>query len=160
MRRVVAILLLFLLPFAVFADNHVFVTSMRVFPAATKTVIFFEMTAKTTGVVRFIPSENKLILKFENTDLIFRVSHAKLRGANITGFSTKELPDKSVEFYFDTTGKVDWTTDYDVNMDSTATKLRFEIVSVGAPVQITPSNKSDGRGSSKRSEERRVGKEC
>ena len=101
-----------------------YVTSMRIFPATTKTVIYFDLTSKATGTVKFVPAQHKLILKFENTKLRFSVTNAQFKNANISAVYSRELPDKSAVFYFDTTGIVDWSTDYEVNIDSNRTPLK------------------------------------
>lgn len=120
-----------------------YVTSMRIFPATTKTVIYFDLTSKAAGAVKFIPVQHKLILKFENTKLRFSVTKARFRNANISAVYSREIPDKSAIFYFDTTGAVDWSTDYEVNMDVKGTRMRLEVISVDAQPQPTSIKKNN-----------------
>lgn len=131
MRRVAFFIFLFFLSFAVHAAERVLITSMRISPAAAKTIILFDLTQKTTGSVKFIPAEKKLILKFENAALKFNVKNARLGGANVSSFSARELPDKSAEFNFMTTGNVEWNTVYEAQPNGTM-RMRFEIISVNA----------------------------
>lgn len=146
MRRALIIFLFIFLPLAAFAENITHLSSMRIFPAAAKTIIYFDLSSRAAGVVRFVPNENKLIVKFENTDLKFSVNNARFRNANIVSLSARELPDQSTEFYFITTGKVEWTTDYEVNMDSSGTRMRLEIVSPNMPAPApTPVKKSSAK---------------
>ena len=53
MRRALIILLLILLPCSVSAENMVTVTGMRISPAAAKTVMTFDLSAKTKGTIKF-----------------------------------------------------------------------------------------------------------
>ena len=138
MQRVVLIILLFWLPFAVCADAMVYVTGMRITPAATKTVFVFDLTAKTTGKVRYLSGTKTLILKFENAGIRFHVKRARLGNANVTEFSAEERPDKSVEFYFKTTGKVTWATDFVETQDATRVHMRLEINSANAKITPAP----------------------
>ena len=141
MRRVVLIIILFLLPLTVIAANVAQVTSMRIFPGGAKTVIFFDLTNQASGTVRFVPAEKKLIVKFEDTAIRFTVNNARFRSANVTSFSARELGDHSAEFYFQTKGEVEWKTDYEANLDSAGARMRLEITSVRAPALKTPETK-------------------
>lgn len=158
MRRFVLAFILLILSCAVFAGNVVMITSMRIFPAAAKTVVYFDLTSRTTGTARFIPAENKLIVKFENTDLKFTVNNARFRNANITSFSAKEFADLTTEFYFHTVGNVEWKTDYDVEMDASGTRMRLEIISKDAP-PVTKSSSPEKKQNKKSSVENQILKE-
>ena len=147
MRRVVLALILFLLPLTTFAAEVAQVTSMRIFPGGAKTVVFFDLTSQASGSVRFVTDEKKIIVKFEDTSIRFTVNNAKFRSANVTSFSARELADHSAEFYFITKGAVKWTTDYEVNMDSSGSRMRLEITSENVPVKNTPDAKRKTKSS-------------
>lgn len=119
-----------LLPIVAYAEKPVFLTSMRIMPAATKTTIIFDLTDNTQGVVKFFPQENLLVIKFSDTKLRFNVQQAKLKNANVMEFSGKELSDNSVEFRMKTTGKVKWTTAITPNSITNKTEMRLEIQSI------------------------------
>ncbi|HTM64557.1 MAG TPA: N-acetylmuramoyl-L-alanine amidase [Gammaproteobacteria bacterium] len=145
MRRVAIAIILLLISIAAVAEksNPAFITSMRVFPGAEKTVIYFQLTRKAVGTIRFNPSINRLIVKFENTKLNFAVKNARFKNANILGFSSRELIGEGSEFDFDTTGNVEWKTDYEVEMDASGAKMRLEINSTNKTVPAFPGIKSN-----------------
>ena len=143
MRRALFILLL-LMSVAVYADELVYVTSMRISPSAAKSTFIFGLSGSTTGTVKFIPATKKLILRFEHAALRFHVNHAKLAGSNVREFSAQGLPDQSVEFNFTTTGNVKWTNEYITNAATQAREMRLEIISVAAqqsPLPLPPPSK-------------------
>jgi N-acetylmuramoyl-L-alanine amidase len=149
MRRVVIAVISFLLSFAVYADNAVVITGMRIFPGSSKSVMIFDLTSRTTGTVRFIPDERMLIVKFDNAVLNFRVANAHLRGTNIETFSAKQLIDHSVEFDIHTTGNVTWDTNYAVNVDARHTQMRLEIMNKDEPLPTVPEIKKTKQGRKK-----------
>lgn len=135
MCRIIFIILLALLPLSAHAENTVYVTSMRISPGLAKTVILFDLTAKTSGVVKFIPNDKRLLLKFENTEMKMRVTNARLGGSNVLTFSAKALPDHSVQFTFETNSDVQWSTEFIGGENSSAVQMKLEITSIDAVVK-------------------------
>jgi N-acetylmuramoyl-L-alanine amidase len=142
MRYVALVILLLLLPLSACAASSraetVYITSMRISPSANKTVMIFDLSAMTSGVVRFIPKTNTLILRFTNTLLRFSVKNAKLGGSNVTQFSAKELRGKVVEWSLQTTGKVTWKTEFIHVPNSSREQMRLEVNSVSPTVTVKP----------------------
>ncbi len=141
MRHVVVAVLLFLFSCAAYAEDFaqpVYITGMRISPSQSKTIMTFELSGATSGLVKFFPKENLLILKFTRAVLRFHVQHAKLGGANVAEFSAKALPDHSVEWSMQTVGKVTWTTQLNMNPKTKRVELILEVISANVPKTIPP----------------------
>ncbi len=135
MCRIIFIILLALLPLSAHAENPVYLTGMRVSAGTAKTVIVFDLTAKTSGVIKFIPRDKHLLLKFENTAMKMRVANARLGDANVLKFSAQTLPDDVVQFTFETMGDVQWTTEFIGGEKSSPVQMKLEIISIDATVK-------------------------
>lgn len=120
-----------ILSFTVHAQSVVNILGMRISPDSNKTTMTFMLSDKTTGGVKFLADENILVLTFDHARIKFKVSQAKLGGANVTQFSARELPDNKVEFRLQTKGKVTWKTGLELNPVTKQSELTLEVLSEG-----------------------------
>ncbi len=130
MRYIASILFLFFMSFTACAEELVFITGMRVEPSQTKTSIIFNLTATTSGSVKFYPKDNSLVLIFTNTRLRFAVSNAKLEGSNIIDLSAAETADNKVIWTMHTRGQVGWKTQLQINNSTKQIEMQLDVISV------------------------------
>lgn len=128
MRRLILtwLLLLFLLP--AFAKEPAHLTGMLIQPNPTKTSVTFNLTQKTFGRVKYIPSPNRVVVEFENCEKHFTIANAKLTGSNIISMDSANLKNNVVQFTFYVTGPQHATAHFLPN-EKERVRLKVDIVS-------------------------------
>lgn len=132
------LVILVLFSSASYAIEPAYMTGMRIKPSPTQSRIIFNLSRKTTGIIKYAPNPDRLMIEFENTKKKFTLQQAQLIGANITSISTQETQ-TGVRFFLNVTGKVTWTVQI-IPVKGKAVQIQIDIFSAkkNAPTTLKP----------------------
>lgn len=125
LRKIVCVVFI-LFPVIIWA-SPIQMSGMKIEPGKNRTRLIFNLSDKTFGKIKYIPSPPRVMILFANTNMRFKISNVNVSGANIRTISAKQMYG-TIQFIMQVTGKVHWTAQFIPNGE----RVNFQVDIVSA----------------------------